>query len=89
MQYAADHTSLSLVDLEKITGYLNIVAVVVPLGHTFLRRLYNMQLYFPTEQRTTGDEYRAKRIRTSGGGSRSWEWYRSDELGKSQERQLR
>ncbi|KAG0641065.1 hypothetical protein HOY80DRAFT_956222, partial [Tuber brumale] len=34
-----------------ITGYLNFVAVVVPLGRTFLRRLYNMELYFPQEGR--------------------------------------
>ena len=49
VQTAIDQTSLSLLDLQRITGYLNFVATVVPLGRTFLRRLYNMQLYFPTE----------------------------------------
>ena len=44
---AINQTSLSLLDLQKITGYLNFVATVVPLGRTFLRRLYNMQLYIP------------------------------------------
>ena len=48
---AAQMSSLSLHDLQRITGYLNFVAIVVPLGRTFLRRLYNMELYFPTEGR--------------------------------------
>jgi len=45
---AIDQTSLSPLELQRLAGYLNFVAMVVPLGHTFLRRLYNMQLYFPT-----------------------------------------
>ena len=40
-------TSLSLIELQRITGFLNFVTVVVPLGRTFLRRLYNMELHFP------------------------------------------
>ena len=51
VQSAIDQSSLSLLELQKITGYLNFVATVVPLGRTFLRRLYNMQLYFPTDQK--------------------------------------
>ena len=38
--------SLFLLDLQKLTGYLNFVSKVVPLGRTFLRRLYNLELYF-------------------------------------------
>lgn len=44
---ALQKNSLSLTELQRITGYLNFVSVVVPLGRTFLRRLYNMELYFP------------------------------------------
>ena len=39
--------SVSLRDLQEITGYLNFVSTVGPIGRTFLRRLYNMELYFP------------------------------------------
>ena len=39
--------SLSLLNLQQITGYLNFVTIVVPLSRTFLRRMYNIQLYFP------------------------------------------
>jgi len=39
--------SLSLHEIQKLTGYFNFVSKVVPLGRTFLRRLYNMELYFP------------------------------------------
>lgn len=42
-----EKTSISLLELQKITGYLAFASTVVPLGRTFLRRLYNMQLYFP------------------------------------------
>jgi len=45
-----DETSLSLLELQMITGYLNFVATVVPLCCTFLRPLYNMPLYFLTQQ---------------------------------------
>ena len=51
VQRATHMSSLSLHDLQRITGYLNFVAIVIPLGRTFLRCLYNMELYFPTEGR--------------------------------------
>ena len=49
IQNAIKAKSLSLVELQRITGYLNFLSIVLPLGRTFLRRLYNMQLYFPTQ----------------------------------------
>lgn len=49
VQNAIQATSLSPIELQRITGYLNFVATVVSLGRTFLRRLYNMQLYFPSQ----------------------------------------
>ena len=51
VQTTMNQTSLLLRELQQITGYLNFVATVVPLGRTFLRRLYNMQLHFPTERK--------------------------------------
>jgi len=48
---AMEMTSFLLLDLQKITGYLNFIAIVVPLGRTFLRRLYNIELYFPRSSR--------------------------------------
>ena len=47
VQSNSDWKSVTLLDLQQITRYLNFVAIVVPLGRTFLRRLYNMELYFP------------------------------------------
>ena len=44
---AMQQNSLSLLDLQSITGYLNFASTVVPLGRSFLHRLYNMQLFFP------------------------------------------
>ena len=41
--------SISLFDLQQLTGYLNFVTIVVPLGRAFLRRLYNLGLFFPKE----------------------------------------
>ena len=38
--------SASFLDLQKISGYLNFLSTAVPLGRTFLRHLYNMELYF-------------------------------------------
>jgi len=38
--------SLSLLELQKVRGFLNFVSTVVPLGRTFLRRLSNIELYF-------------------------------------------
>jgi len=43
--------SLSLLELQKITGYLKFVSAVVPLGRTFLCCLYNMELYYPPGSR--------------------------------------
>ena len=37
----------TLLDLQTLTGFLNFVCIVTPLGRTFLRRLYDMQIYFP------------------------------------------
>ena len=39
--------SVSLFDLQQLTGFLNFITAVVPLGRAFLRRLYNLQLFFP------------------------------------------
>jgi len=55
--------SLSLHDREKLTGYLNFISTIVPLGRTFLRRLHNMELYFPRrtakyyKQRISGETH--------------------------------
>jgi len=35
---------LSLIEIQRLTGYLNFISTVVPLGRTFLRCLYNMEL---------------------------------------------
>ena len=43
---AISQNSFSLLELQTLTGYLNFVSIVALLGRTFLRRLYNMQLYF-------------------------------------------
>jgi len=67
VQNAMDQTSLSLLELQKLTGYLNFVATVVPLGRTFLRRLYNMQLYFPTER-----SYYRRRISSEAQSDLTW-----------------
>jgi len=45
VQNALPRRSAMLLELQKITGYLNFVSTVVPLGCTFLRRHYNMELY--------------------------------------------
>ena len=39
--------ALKLLELQTLTGYLNLVCIVTQLGQTFLHRLYNMQIYFP------------------------------------------
>ena len=36
---ACNSRSLSLLDIQKLTGYLNFISPVVPLGRTFLHRL--------------------------------------------------
>ena len=50
VESATSLTSLSLLDLQRITGYMNFVTVVVPLGRAFLHRLYNIELYFPWKE---------------------------------------
>ena len=60
--------SASLLDIQKITGYLNFLSTVVPLGPTFLRRLYNMELYFPSGGRHT-------RRRLSGEAKKDLTWW--------------
>jgi len=47
VQSTREKVSVFLLELQRITGYLTFSSTVVPLGRTFLRRLYNMQLYFP------------------------------------------
>ena len=51
IQTALAITTMSLLDIQKITGFLNFARIVVPLGHAFLRQLYNMELYFPERGR--------------------------------------
>ena len=46
-QRTVEMKSASLLDLQRITGYLNFVSMIVPLGRTFLRRLYSRELHFP------------------------------------------
>ena len=60
--------SLSLRELQTLTGYLNFVALVVPLGRTFLRRLYNMEIFFPSHRSTY-------RKRTSGNARKDLSWW--------------
>ena len=60
--------SISLLELQQITGYLTFASTVVPLGRTFLRPLYNLQIYFPRVADTRGGASLAKRIRTLLGG---------------------
>ena len=47
VQKATTSRSLSQLEIQQLTGYLNFASKVVPLGRTFLRHLYNMELYFP------------------------------------------
>lgn len=54
---ARKQRSLSLREIQMITGYLNFVTTVTPLGRTFLRRLYNMEVYF-----RTGNPHHRRRI---------------------------
>ena len=44
---AIEQNSFFLADIQRITGYLNFLTTVVPLGRTFLRHLCNMKIYFP------------------------------------------
>jgi len=68
VQTAYAKLSLSLLDLQRFTGYLNFVSIVVPLGQTFLRRLYKMELYFPP-----GNGHQRQRI--SGEGRKDLAWW--------------
>ena len=49
VESAMKEKSLSLFEIQRITGYLNFVAATAPLGRTFLHRLYNIELYFPSQ----------------------------------------
>jgi len=62
-------SSLSLLELQMLTGLLNFAAIVVPLGRTFLRRLlYNMQLHYP-------DNMRHRRWRISSEARKDLHWW--------------
>ena len=50
IEQAAKRKALSLLEITIITEYLNFISTVIPLGRTFLYRLYNMELYFPPRQ---------------------------------------
>lgn len=39
VQKAIEQNSLSLLDIQRITRYLNFLTTVIPLGRTFLQRL--------------------------------------------------
>ena len=39
--------SCTLLDLQRVTGLLNFLSKVIPLGRTFCRRLYNLEQRFP------------------------------------------
>jgi len=88
VQNAIDQTSLSLVELQKLTGYLNFIAKVVPLGRTVLRSLYNMQLYIRTER-----TYYRRRISSEAQRDLTWwqkvlTWLQKGQLEKSEGRQF-
>jgi len=72
--------SLSLREIQKITGYLNFVSTVTPLGRTFLRRLYNMEVYFPA-----GNPHHRRRI--SAEAKRDLVWW-SKALSEAPERSI-
>ena len=40
-----------MLELQSLTGYLNFVSIVTPLGRTLLHCIYNMQIYFPEERK--------------------------------------
>lgn len=60
--------SLSPLELQTLTGYLNFVALIVPLGRTFLRRLYIIEIFFPSHRSTY-------RKRTSGNTRKNLSWW--------------
>lgn len=59
--------SLTLLELQKLTGYLNFVSTVTPPGRTFLRRLYNMELYFPI-----GGRHQKRRVSSEAQNDLAW-----------------
>ena len=67
VQKATTSQSLSLLEIQQLTGYLNFVSKVVPLGRTFLHRLYNMELYFPP-----GSKHNRKRISSEAQRDLAW-----------------
>ena len=69
VQSNSDKKSVTLLDLQQISGYLNFVAIMVPLGRTFLRRLYNMELYFPSSGR-----YQQRRLSSEARKDIDWWW---------------
>ena len=68
VQDASQLDSLTLLDIQRITGYLNFLSTVIPLGRGFLRPLYNMELYFPPAPRGT-------RRRLSGKARKDLVWW--------------
>ena len=80
IQTALAMTSMSLLDIQKITGYFNFATIVVPLGRAFLRRLYNMALYFPERRRN-------RRRRVSRQAQKNLMWW-STMLSHSPERSI-
>lgn len=58
--------SISLFDLQQLTGFLNFITIVVPLGRAFLRRLYNLELFFPASK------YACRRISTEARKDLTW-----------------
>jgi len=67
VQRATGQKSLSLLEIQKITGYLNFVSTVIPLGRTFVRHLYNMELFFPP-----GSRHQQRRISREAQRDLSW-----------------
>ena len=65
---AQNAQSASLVELQRVTGFLNFASIVIPLGRRFLRRLYNMHLYFTSERKQI-------RRRLSSGAQKDLAWW--------------
>lgn len=61
--------TITLYDLQQLTGFLNFVTLVVPIGRAFLRRLYNLQQFFPHS--------RFARRRLSREAQKDLTWWRS------------
>ena len=65
---AVNTDALTLLELQTLTGFLNFICIVTPLGRTFVRRLYNMQIYFPAR----GGQHRR---RISSEASKDLRWW--------------